>query len=64
MERNFTLLFLLQHYPAFHHFQAVSFDDVAAVDAEVADLMCAAEQQASSRVMNCINTCAAEAVRH
>jgi len=62
MSGNFTLLILSQHYPASEILQVVSFDDDMTLDADVAGLMQAAEQQASQHVMNNINTYAAEAV--
>ena len=64
MDRSFTLLILLQHYPVSQQFQIVSFEDDTSLDADVAGLMQAAEQQASQHVINNINTCAADAVQH
>jgi len=60
---SFTLLFLTQHYPVSQHLQVVSFDDEVSLDADVADLMQAVEQQASQHVMSSINASAAEAVQ-
>lgn len=62
MDRNFTLLILSQHHPVSQQFQVVSFEDDMMIDADVADLMQASEQQASQRVIHCINACAAEAL--
>ena len=64
MDRNFTLLFLWQHDPVSQQFQIVSYEDDASLDMDVAGLMQTAEQHASQRVMNNINSCAAEAVQH
>ena len=63
MPGNFTLLFLSLHHPVSQNFQVVTFEDNISVDADVAEFMQTAEQQASQRVMNSINANAAEAVQ-
>jgi len=55
MAENFTLLLLTQHYPVSQQFQVISFDDVS-IDAEVADYLKSAEQQASWHVLDRIKT--------
>ena len=54
MAKNFTLLLLSQHYPVYRQFQVFSYDDVS-IDADVADFLQAAEQQASRHVLDRIN---------
>jgi len=61
MAENFTLLLLLQHYPVFQQFQVLSYDDVS-IDADVADFLQAAEQQASRHVLDRINAFASSCI--
>jgi hypothetical protein len=61
MDENFTLLLLSQHYPISLQFQAFSYDDVS-IDADVADFLQAAEQQASQCVLDRINVYASAAI--
>ena len=50
MAKNFTLLLLMQHYPVSQQFQVLTYDDVS-VDADVADFLQSAEQEASRNVL-------------
>ena len=59
---SFTLLILLQHYPVSQQFHVFSHDDLS-IDADVADFLQAAEQQASQYTINNINACATEAAQ-
>ena len=61
MAENFTLLLLYQHYPVSQQFQALTFDDLS-IDADVADYLKAAEQQASRHVLDRINAFASSCI--
>ena len=54
MAENFTLLLLSQHYPVSQQFQVITYEDVY-IDADVADFLQSAEQEASRRVLDRIN---------
>jgi len=58
MVKSFTLLLLSQHYPVSQQFQVLTYDDVS-IDAEVADYLQSAEQEASRHVLDRINAFAA-----
>ena len=62
MAENFTLLLLSQHYPVSQQFQVLSYDDVS-IDADVADFLKAAEQNASLHVLDRINAYASATLR-
>jgi len=53
MVESYTLL-LLQHHPVSQQFQVLSYKDVS-IDADVADFLQSAEQEASRRVLDRIN---------
>ena len=62
MYEYFTLLLLLQHYPASQQFQIISYEDVA-INADVADFLQAAEQHIDQYVLDDVYTFAAVAVQ-
>jgi len=63
MVENFTLLLLSQHYPVSQQFQVLSYDDVS-IDADVADYLQTAEQEASRYVLDRINAYASICTIH
>ena len=55
MAENYTLLLLSQHFPNSQKLRIISYDDVS-VDADVADFLQSAEQQASQQTLERIKT--------
>ena len=63
MDKDFTLLMLMQHYPITQQLHIISFKDLM-MDADVADCLQTTEQQVSKCVLDNIYAYASASVQH
>jgi hypothetical protein len=63
MYKDFTLLFLMQHYPISQQLQVIRCDDIS-VDSGVAGFLQTSEKQTSKYVLDKVYAAAAAAVQH